>query len=363
MCTGISASLFAVAAQALDAPLAADTHVSTVTPAANYGSLPTINVGGGSAGLLRFDLSTLPAAVTAAKVAKASLVLYVNRIGAAGGIDVTPAFSAWGEGTVTGVTAPVLGAPIASGIAVGAANQFVNVDVTALVKQWVTSPAANFGLALSPALSAPGTVVFFDSKENTATGHVARLDVTLADQGPAGVQGLTGAAGAVGPKGDTGAQGPKGDTGPAGAKGDRGAAGAAGAAGATGAAGASGLPGPKGDTGSAGVQGPRGNAGATGLTGAAGPVNLTYVRKVFDAAGKNLHDQNVQCPANTFLLSGGCGHRDFNTAASDIKIEYSGPHDSGPRIAWRCIMENTNSATRALLMYAVCSSASSVTGP
>ena len=355
--TGIAASLFAMSAQAVDAPLAADTHVSTVTPVANYGSLPTINVGAGSAGLLRFDLSTLPAAVTAAKVVKASLVLYVNRIGAAGGIDVTPAFSLWGEGTVTGATAPVLGAPIASGIPVSVANQFVNVDVTALVKQWVTSPGANFGLALSPALSAPGTVVFFDSKENTATGHVARLDVTLADQGPAGAQGQTGAAGAtgaVGPKGDPGAQGARGDTGPAGLTG---------ATGAAGATGTTGLPGAKGDSGSAGIQGPRGNTGLTGAAGTAGPVNLTYVRKVFDAAGKHIHDQNVQCPANTFLLSGGCGHRDFNTAASDIKIEYSGPHDSGPRIAWRCIMENTNTATRALLMYAVCSSATTATGP
>ena len=150
---------------------------------------------------------------------------------------------------------------------------------------------------------------------------MARLDVTLADQGLPGAQGQTGAAG---PKGDTGAQGPQGDTGPAGAKG------ATGATGAVGGAGATGTPGLKGDTGSAGAQGPRGNTGATGL---AGPVNLTYVRKVFIAAGKSIHDQNVQCPANTFLMGGGCGHRDFNTAASDIKIDYSGPHDSGPRLA------------------------------
>jgi hypothetical protein len=87
------------------------------------------------------------------------------------------------------------------------------------------------------------------------------------------------------------------------------------------------------------------------------------VRKTFDASGNHLHDQNVQCPANTFLVGGGCGHRDFNTAASDIKVEYAGPHDLGPRTNYRCIVENTSSASRAILMYAVCSSATSVTGP
>jgi hypothetical protein len=67
----------------------------------------------------------------------------------------------------------------------------------------------NNGFALPPALSAPGTVVFFDSKENAVTGHGVRLDFTLAGPGPPGPQG---------PKGDPCA------TGPAGAKGATGAA-------------------------------------------------------------------------------------------------------------------------------------------
>jgi hypothetical protein len=117
-----AAALAATSAHALDAPLVADSHVSSVQPAANFGALPTLNVGGGSNALLRFDLSTLPAAVTAAKVVKASLVLYVNRVGVAGGIDVMPAFAPWGEATVTGASGPVLGAAIASGVPIGAAN-------------------------------------------------------------------------------------------------------------------------------------------------------------------------------------------------------------------------------------------------
>jgi len=66
------AMLAAGSAQALDAPLAADTHTSSALPANNFGALPTINVGGGATGLLRFDLGTLPAGTTAARLVKAT---------------------------------------------------------------------------------------------------------------------------------------------------------------------------------------------------------------------------------------------------------------------------------------------------
>jgi hypothetical protein len=204
------------------------------------------------------------------------------------------------------------------------AGQFVTVDVTAQVKNWVTNPGANFGLALAPALGSETTAVFFDSKENTATGHLARLDLTLADQGPQGPAGSPGVAGAPG---------------------------------ATGAQGLPGLPGSPGATGATGATGPSGPQGPDG------PVNLTYVRKSVDVTSRTINDQNAQCPVNTFLLSGGCGHRDFNTAASDIRVEYAGPHDSAPRSTYRCIVENTGTSNRTILMYAICGSASTVTGP
>jgi hypothetical protein len=329
--------LSAAPAMALDAPLAADAHVSNTVPAANFGGLPNLNVGSGASALLRFDLSTLPAGTTAAKLVKANLILYVNRVGAAGAIELLGVNSAWTEATVTAANMPPTAGP-GSGISlpISTANQFVTVDLTQQVKDWISNPGANFGLLLAPSLSAPGTVVFFDSKENTASAHVARLDLTLADQGPAGPRGATGATGAAGANGAAGAKGDKGDTG------------AVGPTGATGATGARGL---------------TGATGATGATGPAGPVNLVWVRKTFDATSKHIHDNNVQCPVNRFLVGGGCGHRDFNSAASDIHVEYAGPHDSAPTSAYRCIVENSGGASRAILMYAICASASSVTGP
>lgn len=100
----------------------------------------------------------------------------------------------WAEASATGMSVPPRPGQWRSGptVAVSAANQFIAVDVTAQLKNWVTSPGSNFGLYLAPALSAPATIAFLDSKENTATGHQARLDITLADQGPAGPTGATG---------------------------------------------------------------------------------------------------------------------------------------------------------------------------
>lgn len=237
----LAAALAAGPALALDAPLAADSHVSASLPASNFGSLPTVNVGGGSTGLLRFDLGTLPAATTAAKLVKATLVLYVNRVGVAGAIEAQTVNSPWTEAGVTQGIAPVTsGAGSVPAVALPVAGQYLSIDVTTQVKGWISNPSTNNGFALAAAISAPGTVVFFDSKENTATGHVARLDLTLADQGPAGPQGATGATGAQGPTGLPGAPGVPGATGAVGARGLTGLTGATGATGATGLTGATG---------------------------------------------------------------------------------------------------------------------------
>ncbi len=373
----------AASALALDAPLAADAHISSVQPGLNFGALPTLNVGGGSTALLQFDLATLPAAVTPAKLVKASLLLWVNRVGTPGTVELQTVMSAWTEAGVSAATAPVLGGP-GSGtlVPVGAAGQFVAVDVTAQVKGWIANPASNFGLALAPALQAPATIAFFDSKENTATGHVARLDLTLADQGPLGP---TGATGARGPKGDTGPSGGPGATGATGAAGAIGAAGVMGAAGATGATGARGpigekgtpgATGPKGSTGTNGLNGTKGTKGtkgtngtngATGNTGPAGPVNLTYVRGNFTVDGRfasvGWAHLTLVCPAATNVIGGGCGHRDDNDAQTDIAVNYSGPDFVSPRSQYTCRVTNSGASSRAIAAFAVCASATNVTGP
>src|ERR1700733_8097617 len=96
---------FAAAAQTL--PVSGDTFVAPGT-ATNYSTSPTVNVGGASAyqGLIAFDLSGLPAGLTSASVAKATITLFVNKLGAAGNIDVYAANGPWTESAVSGTNAP-----------------------------------------------------------------------------------------------------------------------------------------------------------------------------------------------------------------------------------------------------------------
>ena len=242
-----------------EAILVADAHVNSAMPAVNSGAISNLDVGGGYTTLLQFDLSLLPTGTTAAKVSRAVLRLYANRVTTPGLVAFAPVNGAWGEYSVTYATLPPVGS--AAGVfSVGQAGAFLAVDVTALVQGWIGSPATNNGLALS----AGTAVVQFDSKENDQTAHAATLDVELVDAGPAG------AAGATGPAGIGGVQGLPGATGPVGATGS---AGRAGSTGSTGATGQVGTMGPQGPVGATGLQGP---VGATGASSAQGTGALVY---------------------------------------------------------------------------------------
>lgn len=260
------------------ATLVADAHVNSALPTVNSGAISNLDVGGGYTALVQFDLSMLPPGTTAAKVSRAVLQLYVNRVTTAGTVSLAPVNSAWGEYSVTYATAPSIGGSVGQFV-VGQAGTFVAIDVTALVQAWITNPATNNGIALSAAAA----VAQFDSKENDLTAHATSLDIELVDAGPVGATGATGPAGPAGVTGATGAVGPAGlqgspgvsgatgGIGPAGPAGASGLAGQQGPAGATGMIGPQGLTGAIGPQGSTGAAGPQGQPGATGATGAVGP--------------------------------------------------------------------------------------------
>jgi len=237
----VALALATYVAHATDANVAGDAYVNSATPAINYGGLSNLYVASGQTALLQFDLSSLPAGTTAAQIGKASLKLYVNRINTSGSVNVLPVTSAWSEPTVTYNTIPTFGSAISS-FTPTTAQQFVIIDVTSLVQNWVTTPSVNYGIALT---STAGNIVF-DSKENDETSHVAHLDITVVSQGPTGMAatvavgtvttGATGTSASVSnsgsssaavlnftiPTGATGAKGDKGDTGTAGATGPAG---------------------------------------------------------------------------------------------------------------------------------------------
>jgi hypothetical protein len=87
--------MFPAVARATGATVNADTHVSLTTPASNFGTATAIKIGGGNTGLVQFDLSALPAGLTAADISKATMTFYVNTVAIAGSVDIAQVTSAW----------------------------------------------------------------------------------------------------------------------------------------------------------------------------------------------------------------------------------------------------------------------------
>jgi Collagen triple helix repeat (20 copies) len=253
---------------------------------AGLGQLPFLVVGAPSTNTyIRFDLSHLPAGTTGEKVRKATVRLFVNEVTSPGSFAVQRVTSAWTEDNFSSQTQPSLGSTEISNVALSRQSEenYLILDITSLVKDWLNQVQPNYGIALVPNGNISAT---FDSKENIQTSHDPQLNIVLADvgqqgppgvQGPQGLQGVPGPAGTAGPqglKGDTGAQGPVGATGPAGPQGAQGDTGATGAIGPQGPAGAAGPAGPQGPPGLQGLQGstgPAGPSGADGASGAQGP--------------------------------------------------------------------------------------------
>ena len=250
--------LFPAAIFGQNVPLTQDSFVVPGT-AVNYGAASALQVGGPGAdrAMAQFDLTQLPAGTVASAVAKATLTLFVDKLTAAGTINVSVASGAWTESGVNGNNSPSAGAAVASGVSVATQDRYISVDATAAVQSWLTA-TVNSGFLITP--NDGSVFLSLDAKENTTTSHPAILSITLAGGGATGATGATGANGATGPTGANGSTGATGASGPAGPTGAAGATGSNGAAGVTGANGSAGATGPIGPT------GPAGGGGGSGTT-------------------------------------------------------------------------------------------------
>ena len=155
-------AIMPVAAMAQNVPLVQDSYVIPGN-AANFGSASTMNVGGPNAALAlaQFDLTALPSGTTSNNIAKATLTLFLNKLGAAGTVNISAANGSWTEISVNGNNAPVAGAAVASAVAASAASEFITVDATAAVQAWL-SGTTNSGFIIT---ANDGTVnVAFDTK-------------------------------------------------------------------------------------------------------------------------------------------------------------------------------------------------------
>ncbi len=166
------------------AVLTADTYLNAASPGMNYGiglnlnAAPSPNTTG-AAGLLRFDLSALPAGTTSGQVKKATLRVWVSALAVAGSLDVREVLSASPDWTEVGVTktnfdATATVSTTPNTVSLSSARQWVTADVTNSVKNWLDSPPNNYGLYLISSVTTS-----FDSKENAATSHPATLEIDL----------------------------------------------------------------------------------------------------------------------------------------------------------------------------------------
>jgi hypothetical protein len=145
---------------------------------ANFGTNPNLNVSSTSNTYLKFNPSTtLPAGTRGADLGKATLRLYVGIVQSSGTIDLYQAGGAWSEKTVTANTAPAVGVSIIAGIQIDVNNkgQYLNIDVTAMVRNWLDG-AVNNGIVI---VAGASTNVTFDSKENAQTSHEPALTLML----------------------------------------------------------------------------------------------------------------------------------------------------------------------------------------
>jgi len=157
-----------------------DAFTNSAAPATNYGANVSLNVNSATeVSYILFNLDSLPPGAT---VSKATLKLFVDTVSNSGSFNVDFVASAWAEDTITSNMAPVIGSAIASNVPIAAngANDYVLVDISPAVYEWLNGGQPNYGIAL---VANGGFNASFDSKENTTTSHAPELDIVVASGG------------------------------------------------------------------------------------------------------------------------------------------------------------------------------------
>jgi hypothetical protein len=292
--------------------IASDDAFVQFSSSSNFGNEEHLRVGDGDkyTGFIKFDLSALPlglGGLTGDNIEKATLRLYLSELSKTGSFEIRRVTSAWNEATVNSSGPAHVGLDPAAIIPVGNGdrNQYILVNVTDLVKDWLNG-TANHGIALIP----DGSInVKFDSKESKDTSHDPRLDILITSfgpQGPTGLQGLTGPQGATGLQGATGPQGPAGPQGPTG---------------------------PQGATGLQGATGPQGPGGPQGHPGISGYQRVASAEFNF-GSGSQSRRESITCP----VLNG----QQQNVLGGGVRVFHSNPTTSNTALVIEKVHVNSS---------------------
>ena len=160
-----------------------DAYTNSVDPTKNYGTAAVLGVASSTTSIqsafIQFDLSSIPTGYAGANVAKATLKVYVNSVTTAGSFNVDLVNGTWSEKKITASLSPALGSTIAASVPLttSSVHDYVLIDVTSAVANWLNGTQPNDGLAL---LANSPLSATFDSKENTSQSHPAELDIVFA---------------------------------------------------------------------------------------------------------------------------------------------------------------------------------------
>jgi len=83
-------------------------------------------------------------------------------------------------------------------------------------------------------------------------------------------------------------------------------------------------------------------------------IDMKYVTADYSIPANSRGRYIIACPGGYQVVSGGGGHRDWNSAAGDIRLSYNGPDPADPSHNWRLMVNNTGGSSRAITMYCNC---------
>ena len=185
------------------APVSDDTW--TVPGGGNNGGAATLNVQDPDAVTwIRFDLGDeWGTTIQSSMIQKATLKVFLAAVTKSGTFNVCRVTRSWSEATLTGnSTQPetdcsygYTGTVSTWSRSRNTKNNYVTVDITNIVKDWVAGTHRNHGIALMPASEVSFSIVSKEggSTETEVPNHDAQLDIVAL--------GATGATGPPGPQG------------------------------------------------------------------------------------------------------------------------------------------------------------------
>ena len=164
--------------QAVELLLRKDIHVLVSSQARTNSTVLLVTSATAKNIFLGFELDALPEGTKADQIAAATLRLFINVAPAVGNLEIYRADGSWSETTGAVPTMGTLvGTVTLSGLSFAASN-YLDIDITTLVRQWMTDQVTNPGLAIKAASGA--TVSFsFDSKEASTISHAPSLQVAF----------------------------------------------------------------------------------------------------------------------------------------------------------------------------------------